>query len=189
MHPAGRTRSSFLGPLLALGGILLLDAVRTAQSWPVPVVGVLDEPAHLLTAWLVLAAATARTTVLRLTPWVLAASVLIDLDHVPLYLGADVAATPGGRPVTHSLLTVLVLLAAAGTVRRWRVPLAGLAVGAGSHLLRDLSTGPGVPLLWPALDGDVRLPYWPYLLVLVALTAMAGARRFSARGASAGTGA
>ena len=189
MLPAVRTRSSFPAPLLALAGVLLLDLVRSARDWPLPVIGVLDEPAHLLTAWLVLAAATRRTALLRLTPWVLAGAVLIDLDHVPLYLGADVAATPGGRPVTHSLLTVLVLLIAAGTVRRWWVPTAGLALATGAHLLRDLSTGPGVPLLWPVADGDVRLPYWTYLLVLGALTAVAGARRFSARGAAGATGA
>jgi inner membrane protein len=199
--PALRTRSSFLGavpaparPLLALAGVLLLDLVQTAHGWPLLVLGLLDEPAHLLTAWLVLAAATARTTALRCTPWVLAGSVLLDLDHVPLFLGLDVAATPGGRPVTHSLSTVLVLLAAAGVVRRWRVALAGLAAGAATQLLRDLSTGPGVPLLWPLAHGDVRLPYWSYLLVLAVLTAVALARRvrrtrFSAGGGAAGTGA
>ena len=183
MHPAGRTRSALLGvarPVAALAVILLLDVVLAARDWPVPVLGALDEPAHLLTAWLVLAAASARTTALRLLPWVLAGAVLLDLDHVPLFLGLDVTATQSGRPVTHSLTTVGVLLAASAAVRPWRTALAGLALGAATQLLRDLSTGPGVPLVWPALWADVRLPYLPYLLALLALAVAATARRLSA---------
>jgi inner membrane protein len=32
--------------------ILVLDAVASARQWPLVVQGLLDEPAHLLTAWL-----------------------------------------------------------------------------------------------------------------------------------------
>ena len=188
MHPAGRTRSAFrrvlapvLRPSAALAAILLLDLVREARGWPLPVLGLLDEPAHLLTAWLVLAAGTARTTALRILPWVLAGAVLLDLDHVPLFLGFDVTATQSGRPVPHSLTTVAVLLLAALVVRRWRAALAGLAAGVATQLLRDLSTGPGVPLFWPVLAADVRLPYLAYLLVLVTLVVTATARRISGR--------
>jgi inner membrane protein len=196
VHPAVRTRSSFrrvlpvaARPVAALTAILLIDLVREARSWPVPVLGVLDEPAHLLTAWLVLAAFSARTTALSALPWVLAGAVLLDLDHVPLFLGLDVTATQAGRPVTHSLTTVVVLLVAALAVRRRRVALAGLAVGATTQLLRDLCTGPGVPLFWPAASADVRLPYLSYLLVLVALTGVATARRVSGRAGGGGAGA
>jgi inner membrane protein len=184
VRPAVRTRSAFrraltpvVLPAAALAAILLLDLVRESRGWPLPVLGVLDEPAHLLTAWLVLAAVTARTTALRFLPWVLAGAVLLDLDHVPLFLGLDVTATQSGRPVTHSLTTVAVLLLAALVVRRWRGALAGLALGAATQLLRDLSTGPGVPLFWPFVAVDVRLPYLSYLLVLVALAVAATARR------------
>ncbi len=184
MHPDVRTRSSFLPavpaalrPGAALAAILLLDLVREARAWPLPVLGVLDEPAHLLTAWLAMAACATTTTALRLLPWVLAGAVLLDLDHVPLFLGFDVTATPSGRPVSHSLTTVALLLVAALAVGRWRVPLAGLAVGAATQLLRDLATGPGVPLLWPALSADVRLPYLVHLLVLLAIAVAATVRR------------
>lgn len=192
MTSAVRTRSSSLRTALpagALAGILLLDLVKTGRDWSLVPLAALDEPAHLLTAWLVLAAATARTAGLRLLPWVLAGAVLLDLDHVPLYLGADIAVSPGGRPVTHSLLTVAVLLAGAAAIRRWRVPLAGLAFGVATQLLRDLATGPGVPLLWPALVEDLRMPYLPYALVLVALAVAATARRLTGRAAGAATGA
>ena len=192
MRPAVRTRSSFVRllppvarPATALAAVLLLDLLREARSWPVPVLGLLDKPAHVLTAWLVLAALTARTTALRVLPWVLAGAVLLDLDHVPLFLGLAVTATASGRPVTHSLATVAVLLALGLAVRRRRSALAGLAVGAATQLLRDLSTGPGVPLLWPALSADVRLPYVCYLLVLVALTGAATVRRISGRAGGA----
>ena len=188
MHPAVRTRSAFrrvltpvLRPSAALAAILLLDLVREARGWPLPALGLLDEPAHLLTAWLVLAAVTARTTALGILPWVLAGAVLLDLDHVPLFLGFDVTATQSGRPVTHSLTTVAVLLLAALVVRRWRAALAGLAAGVATQLLRDLSTGPGVPLFWPVLATDVRLPYLAYVLVLVALVVAATTRRISGR--------
>ena len=188
MTSAVRTRTwsrSAAMPALALLGILLLDLVQHSREWSLIPLAALDEPAHLLTAWLVLAAATSRTGHLAVLPWVLAGAVLLDLDHVPLYLGADVAVSPGGRPVSHSLLTAAVLLVAAGAVRRWRVPLTGLAIGVATQLLRDLSTGPGVPLLWPALPQDVLLPYLPYAVVLAALTAVATARRLSGRGAGA----
>ena len=169
--------------------MLLLDLVRSSRDWPLLLLAALDEPAHLLTAWLVLAAATARLSGLRVLPWVLAGAVLLDLDHVPLYLGLDVSVTPWGRPVSHSLLTVALLLLGAAAVRRWRVPLAGLAVGVATQLLRDLATGPGVPLLWPALAQDVRLRYLPYAVVLAALAAVAAARRLSGRAAGAAAGA
>jgi inner membrane protein len=159
--------------------------VKESREWSLVPLAALDEPAHLLTAWLVLAAATARTARLPLLPWVLTGAVLLDLDHVPLYLGADIAVSPGGRPVSHSLLTVALLLVAAGAVRRWRVPLAGLALGVATQLLRDLATGPGVPLLWPVLAQDVLLPYPPYGVVLVALAAAGVARRVSGRAAGA----
>jgi inner membrane protein len=180
VQPAVRTRSAFL-PAGALAAVLLLDLLLATRSRPVPVVALLDEPAHLLTAWLVLAAFSARTTVARAWPWVLAGAVLLDLDHVPLFLGLDVTATQSGRPVTHSLTTVAALLVAALVSRRGRVALAGLAVGAATQLLRDLATGPGVPLLWPALSADVRLPYAAYLAVLVVLVVAATARRVSGR--------
>jgi inner membrane protein len=178
MRSAVRPRAGSVPPLLAIAGIVALDLVIRAHDWPLVLLGVLDESAHLLTAWLALAALTARTTALPGWPWVLAGAVFIDLDHVPLFLGAEwVAATAGGRPVTHSLTTVVVLLTAATTCRGWRMPLIGLAAGVALHLARDIATGPGVPLFWPLAADDTRLPYWPYLVVLVALATLAVVRR------------
>jgi inner membrane protein len=159
-------------------GVIAVDLLIQVREWPLLLLGLLDEPAHLLTAWLAMAALTSRTSALRGWAWVLAGAVLLDLDHIPLYLGADwVAATAGGRPVTHSLATTVVLLTGAATCRSWRTPLIGLAGGVALHLARDIVTGPGVPLFWPLASDDIRLPYVPYLLVLHALAVPAVIRR------------
>lgn len=157
-----------LAPLAALAAVHLLDLVLAARPWPTAAVALFDWPAHLLTAWLLLTAAGVRSG--RLLSSALAGAVLIDLDHVPLYLGADVTAG-GGRPVTHSLTTVLVLLAVAGAWPSQRSRIAGLAVGVGLHLVRDIALGPGVPLLWPLVAQSSRVAWTTYLGVLVLATA------------------
>ncbi|WP_436704578.1 metal-dependent hydrolase [Geodermatophilus sp. CPCC 205761] len=186
-RPSGRARRSWgraVLPWAALAVLAALDLVAESRWWPVPVAGLLDEPAHLITAGLVLAAVAPAAA----RPFLLAAlvgSVAIDVDHVPLYLVGDAVAGDGGRPVTHSLAFVLLLLAAAAAVRRYRLPLAGLACGVALHLLRDLATGPGVPLLWP-WPGAAQLPYALYAGVLVAATLAATARALRTGGHPSG---
>jgi inner membrane protein len=150
--------------------------ISDASDPPLLLLGLLDEPAHLATAWLFLAAflpGRARA----LGPWVLVGAVAIDADHVPLYLWDALAAAPGARPVPHSLLTVAVLAAAAVASPRLRSPLLGLALGVVLHLVRDLATGPGVPLLWPFGPAKVIVPYAVYLLVLAVVAVVAVVRR------------
>jgi inner membrane protein len=150
------------GGLLVL--VLLLDAVVALTDPPLVLLGLLDEPAHLATAGLaLLVVRPARRAALL----VLLGSVLIDADHVPLYLGVPHVAAAGGRPLTHCLLTVAVLLVL-GASARLRPVVVPLAAGVGLHLVRDLATGPGVPLLWPA-GGAVLLPYGAYAAVLACL--------------------
>ncbi|MGY1779762.1 metal-dependent hydrolase [Geodermatophilus sp. SYSU D01036] len=157
-------------PPLAVACILTLDLVASARPWPIPVIGLLDEPAHLLTAWLGLAAVGAT----RIVPWALVAAVAIDADHVPLYLWGAFTAAPGGRPVTHSLATVLVSTVVALAVPRWRAAAAGVAAGVLLHLARDVATGPGIPALWPFDDRSVLLPYEVHagFIVIAALCAV-----------------
>ncbi|MGY5891587.1 metal-dependent hydrolase [Blastococcus deserti] len=150
------------------------------RSWPVPVVALLDEPAHLLTAWLVLSALPGERP-RAWVPWALVGAVAIDVDHLPLYLSSADVAAPGGRPFSHSPATLAVLaVTAAGTRGRLRTAALGLAGGVVLHLLRDLATGPGVPLLWPLTDAGVRVPYAAYLAVLAAVAGVAAARRYGA---------
>ncbi len=157
----------------ALGalGVIVLDLIAAAGPWPLPVTGLLDEPAHLLTAWLALCVLAGSRR--QAWPWVFLGVLAIDLDHLPLYLWGGPVAQPGGRPVTHSLITPLVLLALACAVPRWRRQLGALAAGVLLHFVRDVATGPGLPLLWPLPPDRVLLPYWTYLLVVMALATAA----------------
>lgn len=138
--------------------------------------GPLDETAHLLTALIVLWA---------LGPWIcerfmapaLVASVAIDLDHVPQYLGDYIFTRGTPRPYTHSLLTIAVVLAAALIWRRRRDMLVGVGLGLVIHFWRDLSEShAGVSLLWPLTDRSFTLPHTAYLLVMAAFVVAAAAR-------------
>ena len=151
-------------PVALLALVLLVDLLITRSDPPLLLLGLLDEPAHLATSGLVLLALGVRG---RPALLVLAASVLIDADHVPLYLGVPGVEAAGGRPLTHSLATLGVL----GLLSlRW-APLRWVALGVALHLFRDAFTGPGVPLLWP-LEVVLLLPYGLYA---AALTGLAGA--------------
>jgi inner membrane protein len=154
--------------------VVLLDLAVERVGGSALVVGLLDEPAHLATAALVLLALPSFP--LRATVLVLVGSVGLDVDHIPLYLHVPHVAAAGGRPVTHSLLSVAVLLLAAGLAPRGRPYLLPLAGGVLLHFVRDIATGPGIPLLWP-YNHAVLLPYELYLAILIALTLFATAKR------------
>jgi inner membrane protein len=171
--PVGRCRRLVrrVLPLAALGGIVVVDLILARRPWPLLLDGTLDEVGHLLTAALLLAVLP-RSARGRLWPWALLGAVAIDVDHIPLYTFApefDV----GGRPPTHSLLTVLILALVAAVIPAVRIPFAGLAIGVCLHFVRDVATGPGVPLFWPAEGGAVRLPYAAYLVVMAAAAGVA----------------
>jgi len=160
----------------AAGVVVLLDLVHGARHWPVAGTALLDEPAHLLTAALLLAAVLPGRA-RALVPWALLGSVLIDLDHVPLYLWGALTVDGFGRPVTHSAATVLVLVIAGAAARsRARTAFWGLALGVVAHLVRDLGTGPGVPLAWPLDRHAALLPYGAYLAVVLAAVPVAAGR-------------
>jgi inner membrane protein len=155
-------------PTAGLCLILLVDGAQRAKTWPVPVMGLLDESAHLITAALVLGSVP-RAVVRSVWPWVLIGAVAIDVDHLPLYLGAREFAVDGGRPPSHSLGVVLLLLAGAARPAL-RKPLLGLAGGGILHIVRDMATGPGVPLLWPLLPENFLLPYPVYVALMILST-------------------
>lgn len=161
-----------LAAVAALAVVLLLDTVAAARPWPLVVIGLLDEPAHFLTAWLLLTALLPDRS-RALLPWALVAVVLIDVDHLPLFLWGVGAVAEFGRPVTHSLALAAALLVLSWTGGRVRTPLRGLALGVLLHLVRDLATGPGVPLLWPLDDSSVLAPYPAYVALLCLVTAVA----------------
>lgn len=125
-------------------------------------------------ALLALAAVTARPLSPGFLGAALGASVAIDLDHLPGYLGWEGLIGAGPRPYSHSLAMVAVV-AAFGFLgpRRYRPLMLAFAFGISAHLLRDLATGPGVPLFWPLDDGAVRLDYAVYAVALGGLAWLA----------------
>jgi inner membrane protein len=155
---------------LAIAVILLVGAdwgTRLAGDTVIPG-GPLDELAHLLTTLVVLWALGSRARERFLVPALIAA-VAIDLDHIPARLGADwlTAGTP--RPYTHSLLTIVVMVAIAVLWRRRRDLLLGVAIGLAIHFWRDMGEGgSGVSLLWPVSYHSFQYPHGLYVAVMAA---------------------
>jgi len=145
--------------------------------------GALDETAHFLTMLLILWALGDRFLVPRIAVPALVATVVIDADHIPGYLGYDFLTAGTPRPYTHSLLTVAVVLAIASLWRRHRVSVLAAALGIAVHLWRDLSESsggvsifatprPSVSLLWPWTTHAFSLPHASYLGVLAVVVAV-----------------
>jgi inner membrane protein len=149
----------------------------------VPFQAPLDWTNHLLTtlfiAW-ALRPLIDRTRILT----ALIASVLIDADHIPGYLGFHFLTGGTPRPYTHSLATVVVLLALGALRPSWRGRELGAALGVLSHLWRDLAepaSGPGVALFWPVSDRAVMTPAAVYLGSIAALAVIAVLRSLVSR--------
>ena len=158
-------------PILLAGVALGFNAADRGVQFGLLSTGPLDEVAHLATAALgLMVLACVIDVPRRLYVAALVASVAIDLDHMPLYLGLLADAT--GRPVTHSLATVAVFAGAAAASRRHRAVLAGAAVGLLLHFARDIAEGPpGVRMLWPLQETAWTASYWWFLGMIVAFTA------------------
>lgn len=158
------------GPVLVAGVALVFDALDRRVPFGLLTTGPLDEVAHLATAALgLLVLACLADAPRRFYVAALIASVTIDLDHIPLYLG--MLGGDSQRPVTHSLATVVVFAVAAIASRRHRAVLAGVAAGLMLHFARDMAEGPpGVRLLWP-LDGHAFTGSgWWFLAMIIAFT-------------------
>lgn len=180
-HPVRRRRASttparsvLLLPrwtvVVAIAVVLVLHPLLTAIDAPLVVVGVLDWAAHLATAILVLVNLP-FTLPARMLVAALLASVVIDLDHVPHYLGEQFLTAGAPRPYTHSLASIVAALAVATFLRRdaHRAIAVGVALGLVAHLARDVATGPGIALLWPLTSAGVRIPFWLEAAGLAAL--------------------
>jgi membrane-bound metal-dependent hydrolase YbcI (DUF457 family) len=147
------------GPLLLAAAALAFDAVERRIPFGVWTTGPVDEVAHLSTAALgLLVLARFIAAPRRFYVAALVASVAIDVDHIPRYLG--LLGYQAERPVTHSLSTVAVFIAAAAASRRHRAVLAGVAAGLVLHFARDIAEGyPGVRVFWPLQDTSWMVSY------------------------------
>ena len=159
------------GPLLLAAAALAFDAADRRIPFGVWTTGPVDEVAHLATAALgLLVLARFIDAPRRFYVAALIASVAIDADHIPLYLG--LLGNQAQRPVTHSLSTVAVFVAAAAASRRYRAVLAGVATGLVLHFARDIAEGyPGVRVFWPLQDNSWMVSYWWFLAMIVVFTA------------------
>lgn len=172
------------GAELALAAALLLLAdwlYRRAGDSFLPG-GPLDESAHLLTMLLIVWAMPAALAK-RIAVPALIASVAIDADHIPQYLGLRFLTVGTPRPYTHSLLTIAVLLVTALAARKpnTRRILIGVVVGIVFHFWRDLSeSDTGIALLWPFSDTVATLPHWSYLAGMAGVVAFDGAKLVTA---------
>lgn len=155
-----------------------------------------DEPCAVATALVVLGALT-RFRGIPPDPefgWsMLALSVLIDVDHLPLEFGSTVLTAGTPRPYFHALWIVVVITVATVIASYWsqrtKIPaasamvniLAGAAWGISAHFLRDVATAP-MSLWWPVTKAAVEIPYWSYVLALLVIIAIPSAgTRTSAR--------
>lgn len=185
---------------MLVAGVALTDHLVHWQGLGFVPRALIDEPCHLATAFVVLGAFTrwrGRAPSPRFAWTMMCASVLIDMDHLPLAFGytAWTAGTP--RPYTHALWVVALLalaaaaaarVAAAGLTRsRAAVEiLAGAACGVSAHFLRDVATAP-IALWWPVSSVGVQIPYSWYLvaLLILAVTPLPRSAGRGGRGASA----
>lgn len=168
-----RGRASFgwwAYPLLLAGIALIFDAADRRVPFSVVASGPLDEVAHLATAALGLLVLERFVDIpRRFYVAALVASVAIDLDHIPLYLG--LLGNGDQRPVTHSLATVIVFAVAAVASRGHRAVLAGASTGLVLHFARDIAEGPpGVRMLWPLQQTAWSASYWWFLGMIIAFT-------------------
>jgi inner membrane protein len=157
-------------PILLLALIACCDVLLHVLEPPYPVIAVFDWPAHLATA--VLVVSCVRSHDRAFVAAALTISVAIDLDHLPHDLGWDVLTRSTTRPVTHSFVGVAIFALVALLASRRPAVGAGVAVGALAHLLRDIATGEGVPLLWPASSHELLMPYGVYFAVVATLAAI-----------------
>jgi inner membrane protein len=156
-------------PILLAGIALAFDAADRRVPFSVVASGPIDEIAHLTTGALgLLVLACFIDAPRRFYVAGLIASVAIDLDHIPLYLGLG---NPEQRPVTHSLTTVLVIAVAAALSRRHRAVLVGAATGLLIHFARDIAEGPpGVRMLWPLQNTAWSANFGWFLGMIIAFT-------------------
>jgi hypothetical protein len=175
----------WVGVLLALY-VVGTDRLSGWQGMNFAMRGLLDWPAHIATALVILGA---LVRVRRKLPdqrfgWtMLACSVLIDIDHLPEEFGSELLTNGTPRPYMHALWTVLVLaLAWAATrfivIRSGRpraamaeLILAGAASGVAAHFVRDIATAP-MSLWWPMTDMELQVHYRWYLLALAVIIAI-----------------
>lgn len=153
--------------LIAIG-IALLVALREIDSPtdypPLALHGALDVAGHLATALII--AVAVRALRLAIPVWsLLLGGIVLDFGHVLTDLDVLERLQGSSRNGSHSL-AVVATLAVVGLIDRRRANIwLGIAMGATSHLWRDMGTGT-VALLWPLTETVYGTEFKRYLAVL-----------------------
>lgn len=163
--PDGAAKTALVAPIV----IAVTDHLRRRVDRPLMVVGGLDEIAHLATGILAITG-LARQRPPRFAGSLLVASVAIDLDHIPSYMGIKWLNRGTPRPYPHSLLTLLVVAMLGTLWRGQRLAILGAFAGLTLHFWRDLSEpGGGVALLWPLTKRSFSVAYAWYAITIAIL--------------------
>lgn len=173
-HRQGRRQIQYRGLAAALAfGLVALAFDRACSHFKrtnrKPLEALSDGAAHISTVLAVsLPAAPFVEHRRRFVAVAVLSAVAIDLDHVVTARSARLipCMSMPTRPASHSLITVGASTYAAE--RLWPGTQSGLAMalGLGSHLLRDLATG-GAPLFIPRRI--VVVPYPPVAMMMLAM--------------------
>jgi inner membrane protein len=163
-NPDAATKAAYIAPIV----IATADHLRRHADHPLILAGGLDEIAHLATGILAITA-LARQRQPRFAGSLLVASVAIDIDHIPYYMGSKWLTRGTPRPYSHSLLTLLVVAMLGTLWRGQRFAILGAFAGLALHFWRDLCGG-GVSLLWPLTKRSFNVAYAWYALTIALLT-------------------
>ena len=130
--------------------------------------GIFDEAGHLMTALML--ALGLRAMRLPIPVWsVLAGGVVLDVGHIFSLLDVIEPITGSNRSGTHSVFAVAILAMVGFLDQRHANIWLGIAIGALSHLWRDMGTGL-VPLAWPLSDELWGTSFRRYLAGMLGLT-------------------
>lgn len=170
--PRVSLRDCLLCLSVVAGSWLGLALLRIAEPGPndrsLAIHGIYDEAGHLLTALMI--ALGLRALRLPVPVWsVLAGGVVLDVGHVMIQLDFSEPVMGSSRNGTHSLLAVAIIALVGFIDRRHANVWLGIALGALSHLWRDLGTGL-VPLAWPISDELWGTSFRRYLAGLTGIT-------------------
>jgi inner membrane protein len=188
-HPQRLGMTGWLGLSLIISALVIVAADASFHAFrpSLVIAGALDEPAHAATTVIILGALGWPGT-RGFVVAAMVASMAIDLDHIPQYLGSHFLTAGTPRPYPHSFVTLLAVGGAAVLSRdRARCLAIGAELGLIGHIFRDMaepSSKAGVALFWPVSDVNVRVPYVVYA-VLMAVLLVVGLRRLAVKRRSA----
>ena len=165
-HPVFRAFASLA--LIALCLVLLWLPERYEPTGaPLGIHGTFDVAGHLITAFI--AAIGVRALRLPVPLWsIVLGGVVLDLGHVLGFLGYVNALEGSSRNGSHSLFVVAILAGIGFLDRRHANLWLGIAMGATSHLWRDMGTGT-VALTWPITETVYGTSFTKYLAVLAGI--------------------